>query len=394
MIIPPLLTLLEDSDPHFRLMGARFLLGCVLDPGSQARGVPGSLLVRTNVVPLLIRALETSFTFTSTGRAHVLLDAALGAARQLVILTTAPILYSRPAVEEEKARRSGAGNGVPHSSIPQDQGKARAEQLSRIISEGIFRVWSFPVRHNPHTSYGLRPPPSQRHDLIRVSFRWLSLIVHGSDDAPDCSAEDTIAPIPRVDILSFASARLLGIVFEFVGGWVEREWMGTWALQAPPPSDKKSALPATDLGLSPDRQQIAASLLSTAEAVFAGAIALLQASASAVAPSSSSDESIADAKKSSFIEPLPPGISTWAGRILLASARLWTLLHDAGLTDWDMPTSNFDEETGPIARAAARTSRTLKRVWAVYHELTPRITELHRQKLLDLDAAVFGHLVT
>ncbi|KAE8219529.1 hypothetical protein CF319_g6793 [Tilletia indica] len=370
LVLPPLLTLLEDSDPHFRLLGTRLLLTAVLDP-SEGTGVPPSLLIRTNVVPLLMDALETSFTFITSGRGHVLLDAALGSARKLVLLTTAPL-----AIVDRRSNLSNSGEPEKkvgdklQSWIEQDGGKMRAEELSALLTEGIFKIWSFPIRSSGPTFSGIKP--SQRHELIRVTFRWLSLIVL-----------DTNKKKAGGETLQFSSARFLGVVCEFVSSWVEREWAGAWALYAPSPhspGEKGGQIP-DDLGLDEERQDAAASLLRSAEAVFAGAIAIVRASASATG-----GEYVAGRGEAFKVSlDLPPGIATWAGRVLLATARMWTLLHDGGLM-------SEKERKGPIAKEAGTLRARIKEIWAMYEEIEPGLVEQHRTSLRKLDADVFKDL--
>ncbi|CAD6892309.1 unnamed protein product [Tilletia controversa] len=391
LVLPPLLTLLEDSDPHFRLLGTRLLLTAVLDPRSRdGEGVPPSLLIRTNVVPLLMGALETSFTFITSGRGHVLLDAALGAARKIVLLTTAPIqrssLLSTAGMqgdgEEAKAKEKKA-QGHGQGWIEEDGGRARAEELSALLMDGIFKIWSFPVRSASAASPGTKP--SQRHELIRVTFRWLGLIVLDPNSNIDEGGDGG-----TTQALTLASARFLGVVCEFVGSWIEREWAGSWALYAPSPQTKVVSVEiADDLGLDEERQEGAASLLRSAEAVFAGTIALLRACASASASGGigAARRGERSGSKGGVELDIPPGIATWGGRVLLATARIWTLLHDAGLIQ-----EVRRKREGPIAREAAEVRRVLKMVWTVYEEVEPGVVGQHRARLLKLDADVFKDL--
>ncbi|KAL9939911.1 hypothetical protein V8E36_001728 [Tilletia maclaganii] len=375
LVLPPLLTLLEDADPHFRLIGTRILLTVILNPsGTDQTGVPASLLIRTNVVPLLMNALETSYTFITSGRGHVLLDAALAAARQLVILTTAPIVVSTSLDASETATPQ-------HSAwLVQDQGLARLNGLTRIMTEGIFKVWSFPVKA------GTGKKASQRHELVRTSFRWMQTLVLES------SMQSSAGDAGSTASLGIASARFIGIVCEFVGSWVEREWASTWVLQAPSPRmyPDPATIPA-DLDLSPTRQRVAASLLASAAAVFAGTAALVQACAGA--QSSTAEISKGGVTHASL--DLPPGVETWAGRVLLATSRLWTLLYDAGLLRVGQDGGNGRAPSpggGPIAREAASAREACRQIWRTYKEIDPAIIHQYRAHLLKLDPVVFTDL--
>ncbi|KAK0556414.1 hypothetical protein OC844_005856 [Tilletia horrida] len=392
LVLPPLLTLLEDSDPHFRLIGTRLLLTAVLDPvndedGETQHGVPASLLIRTNVVPLLMRSLETSYAFITTSgtQAHVLLDAALAAARSLVLLTTAPIQLRMPSQEQgnTETERLGPGmNGTRQTWIAQDGGMARAGQLAAILMDGIFKVWSFPVRTSSSATAG---KISLRHDLIRVTFRWLRILVLPPSSSPSRRTESSAEARQQSKIsgqaLGIASARFLGVICEFVGSWVEREWAGSWALHAPSPQTHQdpSAIPA-DLGLSQSRQREAGRLIASATAVFAGTSALVKASTLVGQGGNGEADNTLD---------VPPGVEMWASRVLLASARLWTLLHDAGLT---RDRNEAGQAQGPINLETARLRRTLQELWKVYGTAAPTVTEQHRARLLALDSAVFGGL--
>ncbi|PWN87916.1 hypothetical protein FA10DRAFT_281439 [Acaromyces ingoldii] len=128
LVLPPLLTLLEDAGPRFRLVGARILATSLLSPGSvEARLRVASLMGRTGLAPLLFAALETSFAYAASSSdpyAAPLLEASTDAHIRLALLL-------RP--------RPGSGSG-PGSDNDEHSQRLR---LYTVLDDAVLRIWAY-----------------------------------------------------------------------------------------------------------------------------------------------------------------------------------------------------------------------------------------------------------
>lgn len=148
LLLPPLLQLLEDPAPRYRLMGTAILGKTVLgaadphagsnciDDDAQAhlRMRMSSLLLRTGVASLLARTLDANVTQISHGLAAALFQATSEAWLQLTSLTSA-----------DMARHDGRHGQYRAilANVKDDGGKARYERLSELIDAGILRTWAY-----------------------------------------------------------------------------------------------------------------------------------------------------------------------------------------------------------------------------------------------------------
>lgn len=124
LVLPPLLTLLEDAGPRFRLAGARILATSLLSPSSvEARLRAASLIGRTGLAPLLFAALETSFAYAASSSdpyAAPLLEASTDAHIRLALL-----LQPRP----------GSGSD--------DDEHSQRVRLYTVLDDAVLRIWAY-----------------------------------------------------------------------------------------------------------------------------------------------------------------------------------------------------------------------------------------------------------
>lgn len=129
-ILPPLLQLLEDPSPRFRLAGTQILSATLLagyeDP--KQRQKIGTLLLRTGVAQLFRSVLITNLTFLSVQIAGALLQSTAEAYMKVVRITTEDIVSK---VDQHQ------------SYLISDGGRARFEQLSQLVEDGVLRVWAY-----------------------------------------------------------------------------------------------------------------------------------------------------------------------------------------------------------------------------------------------------------
>ncbi|PWZ00797.1 hypothetical protein BCV70DRAFT_237126 [Testicularia cyperi] len=167
LFLPPMLTVLEDVEPRYRVQGAAIahrLLSCCLPAQEQEqeqepkrdnlassadRGIPGSLLVKTGVGALLEQTLHVNLTYVHDEQhGPALLHHSIGALRGLVLRTTCPLLSrSHPVASEiqtalPRAFPSCLGTTTQQSQ-QQDCGKRRFDALSSLVSEGVLSTWSY-----------------------------------------------------------------------------------------------------------------------------------------------------------------------------------------------------------------------------------------------------------
>lgn len=136
LILPPVMRIVEDSDPRWRSRGAELLVRGFLTSTKATE-----MLQRTNLVPHLKSVLFDDLTYLSSSHGVQLLDLALLGLRSLPDLT--------------------------------------AEDRMRIVEEGVLRVWTFAPRSldeppdvvGPHVKGRRREP-----DLLTVTFSQLAVL--------------------------------------------------------------------------------------------------------------------------------------------------------------------------------------------------------------------------
>ncbi|SJX61550.1 uncharacterized protein SRS1_12535 [Sporisorium reilianum f. sp. reilianum] len=236
LIVPPLLTLLEHPQPRFRLRGSVVVHWLLRRPGRE-QGVLGTMLVRTGIGSLLERALHVNLTYIHDELyAPALLEQSIGALRQLILLTTAPIVY----------RDAAPSTDVPSTDGPEDDcGQRRMDALFRLVSEGVLSTWSYLPLPPASTQLGRDlttvtcsayitlahdlAPPSPAHArlggtarFLDVSLDWLfrSWLAHVAFDHTD-QLEPTLAVLALAqrllaDDASAATRRFTGLILSSV----------------------------------------------------------------------------------------------------------------------------------------------------------------------------------
>lgn len=276
-LLPPLLQLLEDPTPRYRLLGTCILAGTLLGyPLSRM----STLLLRTGIAPLFQQCLETNLTHISHKLAPPLLDATADAWVRLAELTT-DTLYG-------------------HSTLPnvqRDGGRARYDRLSKLMDEGVLRVWAYsPSSINIEDIYfagsdGLDSESTEHsgrsHDRNHTTkYDSTLLATYESDDSINTTM-DIVIRLARQDVLGIGIVRYMNVVLDFLvtqlAATLEAKVV-RWR-QKPPST---GALPNV------------AREWHTARALNA----FIQASSSC------------------------PALDSWIPRTLLAVARCWTLLAD------------------------------------------------------------------
>lgn len=230
LLVPPLITLLEHTQPRFRVRGAQLVQRLLARPSEQdSQGnsdvrsrqvVLGKLLIRTGIGSLLERALHVNLTYVhDENYAPALLSHSIGALRQLILLTTHPIAYRGPdqhQLESPSLRPSQdiAGTALDH---PDDCGKGRMETLFTLLSEGVLSTWSYlPL-----------PPSSTRlgRELVNVTCSAYMVL-----------AADLAAPaLPDGEASIGGMARFLDVSID----WIFRSWVSNVAF------DHTDQIPAT-----------------------------------------------------------------------------------------------------------------------------------------------------
>ncbi|UZJ51781.1 hypothetical protein CBS101457_001101 [Exobasidium rhododendri] len=126
LVLPPLLILLEDSSPIYRLLGSRILNTTLLRAKNNTM-TTGTLLLRSGVATLFRQNLEASLTFISAKLSAPLLQSA---AESLILLSQCTTADLRTSLS-------------PSSHVVQDGGRERFSQLGKLIDEGVLRVWAY-----------------------------------------------------------------------------------------------------------------------------------------------------------------------------------------------------------------------------------------------------------
>lgn len=122
LLLPPLMHMLEDSDPRWRYRGTQLLLQGLLESSEKAK----ELLVRANLVPHIEKTLFDGLTYLSSPTYGVpLLDAALRSLRVLA---------------------SDSMSQMSRSSDSKSKRLLQVEQRMRILQDGVLRVWSLAPR--------------------------------------------------------------------------------------------------------------------------------------------------------------------------------------------------------------------------------------------------------
>lgn len=189
-VLPPLLTLLEDSAPLYRLIGSRILSTMML--GSPT--IMGTLLLRTGVEPLLRERLESNLTYINTTLSAALLQSSSEALHLLTQATTSEMRLGYPS---------------PLNAI-QDGGKLRYNQLSKIIDEGVLRVWAYASASMPDGEEGTLLPVSPGIDA-----KEMTRYDKEASDTINASIEILIR-MTRDDALGIGIARYLDVMLEFL----------------------------------------------------------------------------------------------------------------------------------------------------------------------------------
>ncbi|KDN41613.1 hypothetical protein K437DRAFT_295568 [Tilletiaria anomala UBC 951] len=155
LIIPPLLTMLDDSSLHSRIMATRiFYYGLLELPlrklqlvepasvGSSASEVPIAppilLLIRTGLHPLVASSLSASLTYFSDPLSYLALPDTLYAARALALLVT------QPEAVQLKVQSGRAGFAArTGKEASKDSRVQRFEEICKLLSEGVLRPWTY-----------------------------------------------------------------------------------------------------------------------------------------------------------------------------------------------------------------------------------------------------------
>ena len=198
LVVPPLLTLLDDSTIISRVLGARILYyGMLLPPSptstsnSQitpeapgATTAPTTLLIRTGLLPLFSSSLNTSLAFITDPLSHLCLHDTLLTARMLALRTTS---QRAAAVSSSlKARGKGAGGTMEKSRMVQ-----RFDKLCGLLDEGILRAWVYiPLPINISSGNGNNAAYSAK--LSKLNFDKDVVIPDEEDDDEILEEEDGI----------------------------------------------------------------------------------------------------------------------------------------------------------------------------------------------------------
>ncbi|KAF7301516.1 hypothetical protein MIND_00717000 [Mycena indigotica] len=130
LVVPPLMTLLDDYEAQYKLAGVR-IAAAMLD------SVPGSLLKRTGVGSLLLEALNRSILVLDSPETPILLPAAVSASLALIELTTTA------GSEERFAQLCGIlGDSIIGSVWPYSSNRIDALIASIDALPSIFAVLS------------------------------------------------------------------------------------------------------------------------------------------------------------------------------------------------------------------------------------------------------------
>lgn len=338
LIVPPLVTLIEDSDPVWRERGTRLFVEQVLTRRTatgiehrslslaKLQAVPVQLLQRSNLVPLLQGTLFSSLTYLSHPRGASLLHHALSA---LVLLAR---------------------------SLP-ERSRERAEMLMRILQEGVLRTWTFMPK-----SVGSMPELPEadtdededggeratERDVLTTTFTHLSSLCF----------ELEILSARFVDVaLDFLSAQIAGLYESLVSG-----------TSAPAGYSPKAFVGLVDV--EQETRKTRTKLVRGKEAVRASRVLVERACAGAVeiSASASSEEQKpkpdgATGEQDSLFPSIPPGLAQWTSKCLSAYVKAWLALSDAPSLQASHPGSSpLEREKEQLAEELSRAIRAWTRV--------------------------------
>lgn len=330
LLLPPLMRMIEDSDPKWRLSGTELLQRYLL-PSPKAT----QLLHRANLVPHLETVLFSSLTYLSSSTAGVqLLDVALAALRSL----SAPAQPGNSPVEQ----------------------RASAQKLMRIVQEGILRVWTFAPRSV------LEPPQPNDEDAISED--------DGCDDEDGAGYDTTSADVDLLTVtfvhlrrlsndLEMLMARYLDVTLDFlfaqIGGCYE-------ALVEP--AQQHKAVGYVD-GRSQFRNRMRRLRRVTAAVQAASSIVQAVLSSRAEAPSSNN-------AATTKMTDLPPNLWPWVGRALTCHVQAWLALTDSVV---------FEESIGTrTSQGLAREAReALRGGWSLWRDDVSRFVDTEQRSSLD-----------
>ena len=223
LIVPPLVTLLEDSETNARIVGTRALYSCLLheplqdyisldkvdnhstaadgeagDPSlsrtSSALAMPTRLLLRTGLVPLLSSVLAASMTNYSDPHSYLCLSESIACSRSLTLLTT-----SGAAARFERSLKPASSRPATTGSLPRNIQKeremeetkrlvARFDQLCAIVAEGLLRPWSYITI--PRSSAGMVPSASNSDPSARNTTLSALIDEFEQQQGPNAAAVD------------------------------------------------------------------------------------------------------------------------------------------------------------------------------------------------------------
>ncbi|CAO1624741.1 unnamed protein product [Parajaminaea phylloscopi] len=151
LLLPPLMRLLEDTEPRWRFRGAEILSSNLLGPSEKAR----ELLYRANLVPHVETVLFDGLTYLSSPPHGIgLVDVALSSLRILA-------------------------DYAPAKGASDDRQLQPAEKRMRIVQDGILRAWSLAPRSVTEPPDILRESSgtaTEEHDLLAITYSHLAVL--------------------------------------------------------------------------------------------------------------------------------------------------------------------------------------------------------------------------
>lgn len=347
-LVPPLITMIEDSDPAWRERGTRLLVDGLLrastgsrDRWSLATSIKRSsklapkqsaalspatqMLQRANLVPLLTTTLFNSLTYLSHPKGTRLLHHSLCG------------LYSLAQSQPQGSR-------------------LRAESLMKVVQDGIFRTWSFmpkslselPVSTDEEAGEDGKDEEAEQHetDVLTSTFHHLTLLAKE---------------------MGILSARFLDVSLEFLAAQIASLYEGLHAFAGSHPKTE-----SLQLGRSPqEEKKRQRRMLRALEAVKAMR-ALVEAASSRLTSSSQST----DASAGQSLPSLPPNLPQWAMRCL-------TSIVKAYLAVVDLKQPSDVKSSFPLEQRLQEELRLTCRLWT---RVCPEQIEAAKQKLLVKEA--------
>ncbi|CAO1636526.1 unnamed protein product [Sympodiomycopsis kandeliae] len=274
VLIPPLMTMIQDSDPLWRCRGTSLLNRYLLKPEPPATGssmhhwgfhfrresiaaISGGpsvshgsaleMLQRANLIPLLQETLYTSVTYLSHSSGAALLDDSIASL-------------------------------IKFSDTYPAKSREQVEEYMKIIQNGILRTWTFMPRNMT-----VGDDSSDETDILSITFDHLSTLTTK---------------------LGMFSARFLDVVLEFLVAQITGLY-DSLAMEAASGSIRKTQIKSA----------------RTSKAVKS-MIAIIQA----CLPSANNFDA-------SNVAPHPPNLSVWCTPSLIAIVKVWLALYDHDLVD-------------------------------------------------------------